>query len=100
MGQLTLIRHGQAHAFAQDSDRLTELGERQAQQLNEYWLRHGTSFTEFYSGTLRRQRHTAEIAMAGATTTALQQLMAFNEYDANGILHVLRPRLLATDAAF
>ena len=100
MGQLTLIRHGQAHAFAQDSDRLTELGEVQAQRLNQYWLRHGTTFTEIYSGTLRRQRHTAEIAMTGVTTTALQQLSAFNEYDANGILHVLRPRLHASDAAF
>ena len=104
MGQLTLIRHGQAHAFAQDSDRLTALGEAQAQHLNEYWIRHGTTFTEFYSGTLRRQRHTAEIAlknvMTGATTTALQQMTAFNEYNADGILHVLRPRLLATDTAF
>jgi broad specificity phosphatase PhoE len=100
MGQLTLIRHGQAHAFAQDSDRLTELGEAQAQRLNQYWMHHNTTFTECYSGTLRRQRHTAEIAMADVATATLQQLTAFNEYDADGILHVLRPRLLATDAAF
>ena len=100
MGQLTLIRHGQAHAFAQDSDRLTELGETQAQRLNAYWLRHGTTFTEIYSGRLRRQRHTAEIAMAGLSTAALQQHEAFNEYDADGILRVLRLRLLETDAAF
>ncbi len=100
MGQLTLIRHGQAHAFAQDSDRLTELGETQAQRLNQYWLRHGTTFTEIYSGRLRRQRHTAEIAMAGVTTATLQSLPAFNEYDADGILRVLRPRLQESDTTF
>jgi broad specificity phosphatase PhoE len=100
MGQLTLIRHGQAHAFAQDSDRLTELGEQQAARLHQYWLRHGTAFTEIYSGTLQRQRHTAEIATAGVTTAPLQLRAAFNEYDAHGILSVLRLRLRESDATF
>ena len=100
MGQLTLIRHGQAHAFAQDSDRLTELGETQARQLGAYWARHGASFTEIYSGALVRQRRTAELAAELTPLPALQTLPALNEYDATGVLQTLAPRLAQQDAAF
>jgi broad specificity phosphatase PhoE len=104
MGQLILIRHGQAHAFADDSDRLTELGEAQARRLGEYWLRHRTTFTEIYSGTLIRQRRTAEIAAAIVAPhydlPALQTLPGLNEYDAAGILGTLAARLLERDAVF
>ena len=100
MGQLTLIRHGQAHAFAQDSDRLTALGETQARELGAYWARHATTFTEAYSGTLIRQRRTAELAATAAPLPALQLNAALNEYDATGILQVLLPKLLSQDPEF
>ena len=38
MGRLLLIRHGQAAAFTEDSDRLTELGVRQARTLGEQFV--------------------------------------------------------------
>ena len=100
MGQLTLIRHGQAYAFAEDSDRLTELGETQARALGAYWLRHKIGFTELYSGTLIRQRRTAEIAADVAALPALQMLPALNEYDAHGVLQILAPKLRQQDETF
>jgi broad specificity phosphatase PhoE len=37
MGQLYLIRHGQASFGAEDYDNLSELGHQQAQQLGAYF---------------------------------------------------------------
>jgi len=38
MGQLFLVRHGQASAFEENYDRLSSLGERQALLLGQLWL--------------------------------------------------------------
>lgn len=105
MGQLTLIRHGQARAFEQDSDRLTAIGEAQPRALAAYWLQHGIRFDEVYSGTLVRQQHTAEIvatafAAADQPWPQLQVLPELNEYDAHGLLQILVPVLAERDAAF
>ncbi|MBI1762533.1 MAG: histidine phosphatase family protein [Acidobacteria bacterium] len=105
MGQLTLIRHGQARAFEQDSDRLTEIGEQQARALGAYWLRHNVGFDEAYCGTLVRQRRTAEIIGAGFAADgrawpALQSLPALNEYDASGLWQQFAPALAERDAQF
>ena len=62
MSVLTLIRHGQATAFAKNSDRLTTLGEQQAHKLGEAWAAQNVQFNRVVCGTLQRQRHTAEIA--------------------------------------
>ena len=105
MGQLTLIRHGQARAFERDSDRLTDLGEEQARQLGAYWLRRNTVFDEVYCGTLVRQRRTAEIAGEGFAAhgrawPALQSLPELNEYDASGLWQRLAPALAEQDTQF
>lgn len=85
MSVLTLVRHGQARPFEDDSDRLTELGARQARALGAYWAGRGIKWNQAWSGTLERQRKTAEIAAAcyreaGFEFPALQQSEAFNEY--------------------
>lgn len=90
MSTLTLVRHGQAHAFDKDSDRLTTLGEQQARLLGEWWKQRGVTFTEAYCGTLQRQQRTAELA--GYPNAASSE--AWNEYDAAGILS-LAPDLTA-----
>ena len=41
MGQLYLVRHGQASFGADDYDQLSELGRRQAVQLGRYWAQRG-----------------------------------------------------------
>jgi broad specificity phosphatase PhoE len=85
MSVLTLVRHGQARPFENDSDRLTDLGARQARALGAHWARRRTMCDQAWSGTLERQRKTAEIVAtcyheAGLEFPALQQSEAFNEY--------------------
>lgn len=105
MGNIVLVRHGQARTFEQDSDRLSELGEEQARALARYWIRENARFDEIYSGTLVRQRRTAEIAgecfaQAGLQWPLLTATPEFNEYDSVGILHRLVPALAERDPAF
>ncbi len=105
MGTLTFIRHGQARPFEKETDRLSEIGELQARALGQYWLRQSVGFDEIYSGTLVRQRRTAEIAghcfaSAGLTWPQLQSLPELNEYDADGITTRLIPALADRDEKF
>ena len=85
MSTLVLVRHAQATAFEQDSDRLSALGEQQAIRLGEYWRAAGVRFDEAYAGTMRRHVRTAELA----GFSNYQSNEAFNEYDAFGILRAL-----------
>lgn len=105
MSTLTLVRHGQATPFETVKDRLSEIGEAQAHELGQYWLRHGVRFDEAYSGTLIRQRRTAEIvaetfAAQGLNFPTVQQTADFNEYDADGIVQRLAPALAEQDIEF
>ena len=103
MSTLTLVRHGQALPYLEDSDRLSDLGRRQAQALAEYWLRPaGTvgAFDELVCGSLRRQIETAEILRASMPRAALRQDPRFNEYDSAGIHRELAPRLAETNQDF
>jgi broad specificity phosphatase PhoE len=86
MSTLTVVRHGQARPFDSNPDQLSELGEEQSRMLGEYWKRLGITFDEVWSGSLHRQRQTAEIAIG-----APQISDDWNEYDANGILHHFAP---------
>jgi broad specificity phosphatase PhoE len=93
---LVLVRHGQARAFEKDSDRLSELGERQALALGAWWRSRGVAFDLACHGTLERQRRTAELAgLSGAAEDA-----RWNEYDAAGVLSQGAPMLAAADADF
>lgn len=96
MSSLVLVRHGQAMAFAEDSDRLSPTGEEQSMRLGEWWRSHGIRFDEAWSGTLRRHRRTAELAgFSGAAADA-----DWNEYDAEGIQRTLAPVLESRDPEF
>lgn len=59
---ILLIRRGLASVGAADYDVLTPIGRRQAEQVGTELDRRGATPTRFVSGTLRRQRDTAEIA--------------------------------------
>lgn len=62
MTEVILIRHGQANSTARseaDYDRLSDLGHRQAGWLGQHFRETG-GFDRVVSGTLRRQRETAE----------------------------------------
>ncbi len=86
MSTLTVVRHGQARPFDSNPDQLSELGEQQSRALADYWKRTGVTFDEIWSGSLNRQRQTAELA-AGSPQISDD----WNEYDANGILHHFAP---------
>ena len=61
MGEITLVRHGQANSAAtneEDYDRLTELGHQQARWLGDWMRAHDGPFDMVLSGSLRRQRET------------------------------------------
>lgn len=72
MGEITLVRHGQANSAADneaDYDRLSTLGHQQAAWLGEWMRAHDGPFDTVLSGTLRRQRETvAGMGWPDATT--------------------------------
>jgi broad specificity phosphatase PhoE len=63
MATIYLIRHGQASFGTEDYDRLSPLGNRQAEVLGEYLRDHGIALDAAYSGNLLRQRETARLAL-------------------------------------
>ena len=64
MGQILLVRHGQASFGADDYDVLSPVGEEQAAVLGEFLA--GLTPDVVVHGTLKRQQRTAEIATAAA----------------------------------
>lgn len=61
MGEIILVRHGQANSAAkteEDYDRLSELGHMQARLLGDWLRAHGYEFDHVWSGTLTRHRQT------------------------------------------
>lgn len=79
MGEIILIRHGQANSTARSEaeyDRLSDHGHQQARWLGD-WLRdHEAPFDRVLSGTMRRHRETA----AGLGVTA-EEDVRLNEID-------------------
>ncbi|WP_102108541.1 histidine phosphatase family protein [Oceaniglobus roseus] len=83
MGEIVLVRHGQANSAADneaDYDRLSDLGKRQAGWLGEWFRERGEVFDAVRCGTLLRQRQTAA-AMghdAPEITPGLDEMDYFN----------------------
>ncbi len=62
MGEIILVRHGQANSGATDEesyDKLSDLGHRQAKWLGEYLIDREGAFDKVISGSLRRHKETA-----------------------------------------
>lgn len=105
MSRLTIVRHGQASFFADDYDKLSELGERQSEVLAEYWLSQGVSFDEIYTGTLERQIRTAEVVGetyrdSGRPWPEHTILPGLDEYDADSVMKKILPELTAREDRF
>ena len=86
MSRVYLVRHGQAAFGTDDYDRLTETGMAQCRQLARHWRAIGRRVDLVYSGTLRRQRESAEAfvqaaAEEGGTPLPVQLLPGIEEYD-------------------
>jgi broad specificity phosphatase PhoE len=105
MSQLILIRHGQAAAFTPDSDQLTALGKRQAEKLGQYLAARKLRVDEVFTGTLKRQVETEQIAgdafrAADLAWPEATRQPGWNEYDAGAIMGRLAPLLATRDPLF
>ncbi len=87
MGNLTLVRHGQASFGASDYDQLSELGARQCAALGHYFSERGRRFDAVLTGTLKR--HAQSYESIGSILAGLpppRAVAALNEYDAEGLV--------------
>ncbi|TNF53674.1 MAG: histidine phosphatase family protein [Burkholderiales bacterium] len=87
MGTLYLVRHGQASFGADDYDQLSDLGQRQCEQLGRHWAQRGQRFDAVIMGTLKRHRQTWE-AMAHGAGWQQDPLPwpGLNEYDSEAVI--------------
>lgn len=86
MSRAYLVRHGQAAFGTDDYDRLTGTGIAQCRQLARHWRAIGRGVDLVYSGTLRRQRESADAfvqaaAEEGDTRHSVKALPGIEEYD-------------------
>lgn len=68
MGEIVMVRHGQAMSGAEseeDYDRLSKRGRRQAEWLGHWLGAHEKPFDRIVSGSMRRHRETAEALALG-----------------------------------
>jgi broad specificity phosphatase PhoE len=93
---LYLVRHGQA-GTRERYDSLSDLGRRQAQLLGEHFRAQKIEFEAVYSGSLSRQRGTAEAALPGAEAAVDA---GWNEFDLAQVYAEYAPHLSANDADF
>lgn len=92
MGNLYLVRHGQASFGAADYDNLSELGHRQSVRLGEYFAGKGLQFEAVIVGTLRRHAQTwAGIAQGAGLTQQALEWPGLNEYDSAAVIHAIHP---------
>ena len=88
MGDIVLVRHGQANSHATteaDYDRLSDLGRQQSAWLGDWLRAHDYGFDHVVSGTLRRHRQTVDAMGYDADDDA-----RLNEIDYYTLSHALR----------
>ena len=96
MGNLYLVRHGQASFGAADYDNLSELGHRQSVRLGEYFAGKGLAFEAVYTGTLKRHAQTwAGIAQGAGLPSTATPWPGLNEYDGEAVVKSIHPMPLA-----
>lgn len=95
MTTLTLIRHGQASFGQQNYDRLSKVGEKQAEITGRHLSELELEFDAILSGEMARQKVTGERARtAWREAPELTVRPGFNEYDAGGLFRAYLPRVL------
>jgi len=100
MSVIYMIRHGQASFDGDPYDRLSELGRTQCGILGEHFSRMGIRFDAAYSGSLRRQKETAENVlerMEYRKAPDVKILSQLNEYDSQVIIASQLPAMISED---
>jgi broad specificity phosphatase PhoE len=95
MGNLYLVRHGQASFGAIDYDNLSELGHRQSVRLGEYFASKSLTFDAVFTGTLKRHVQTwAGIAKGAGFDLKPHLWPGLNEYDSDAVIKTIHPEPL------
>ncbi len=99
MGEIYLVRHGQASFGAADYDQLSQLGIAQSRQLGAWLSASGQRFDRVVTGTLRRHRQTADECLAAQLHSCPRsEDSGLNEYDHREMLLRYDPRLAAPES--
>jgi broad specificity phosphatase PhoE len=86
MTTLYLVRHGQASFAAENYDKLSELGHRQAAWLGEHFAARGIAFSRAVCGSLDRQRQTARTLLdAMGSSLPVIEHPGWNEYSGDAL---------------
>ena len=95
MSVIYLIRHGQASFGTDNYDQLSAVGREQSAILGSYFAALGEPIHRIYTGTLERQRETAQLIAAALSPSPppLTVEPAFDEYDSESILHAFAASL-------
>jgi broad specificity phosphatase PhoE len=105
MGQLVVVRHGQASFGSADYDQLSALGEQQSLWLGEYFVQAGLTFDRVVLGTLKRHEQTLAGICSGAGAmgqdwaSQAQRFAGLNEYDSEVMLRARLGEIHPQDAA-
>jgi broad specificity phosphatase PhoE len=104
MGQIYLVRHGQASFGAADYDKLSAVGVEQARRLGAWFAGCNLRFGQAVTGSLRRHRETAEACLAALPdplrpAAELRADPGFDEYDADELMVRSRPEFGDPEAA-
>jgi broad specificity phosphatase PhoE len=94
MGQIYLVRHGQASFGAADYDQLSDLGTEQARMLGDWFANSGIEFSSVVTGGMKRHRQTADACCAGLPVPSADAWITepgFDEYDHDDVLSRCRP---------
>ncbi len=96
MGQIFLVRHGQASFGTANYDQLSELGVEQARLLGEWFANRGQQFNRIITGGMKRHRQTADACLNALPKSWLSETdwhtdAGFNEYDHDEVLIRHRP---------
>lgn len=95
MGQIFLVRHGQASFGSSNYDQLSTRGESQARLLGQWFAQRGQRFDRIVTGTMTRHHQTAAACIAGVVgapdESNWEADAGFNEYDHDEVLHRHRP---------
>ena len=95
MGNLYLVRHGQASFGADDYDMLSPRGHQQSVRLGEYFQHKGLQFDAVLTGTLRRHAETwAGICKGAGCNNQALLWPGLNEYDADAVIAAIHPNPL------
>jgi broad specificity phosphatase PhoE len=95
MGNLYLVRHGQASFGAEDYDNLSALGHQQAERLGAYFKQKNLQFDAVITGTLRRHTQTWQgIAKGAGFEHEPLQWPGLNEYDSHAVIATIHPGAL------